>query len=68
MGLSMKKANGGRNRLPYILAFVVAVILSLVVVAFLPLEFAIKKLLFFILINVFAIAFVFVVNVVRKRK
>ena len=67
MGLSMKKANGGRNRLPYIIAIVVAVVLAFVVVAFLPVTFEVKKLLFFVLINVFAIAIVFVLNIARRK-
>lgn len=67
MGLSMKKANGGRNRLPYIIAIVGAIVLSFVAVAFLPVEFEVKKLLFFILINVFAIAIVFVLNLARRK-
>ena len=67
MGLSMKKVNGGRNRKPYILAIIVAVIIAFAIVMFLPFDFEMKKLLFFILINILAIASVFVLNLARRK-
>lgn len=67
MGLSMKKSNGRKKLIPYFITITVAIVLAFAVVAFLPLEFAVKKLLFFILINVFAIGLVFVMNKARRK-
>lgn len=67
MNLSMKKSSGGKNRVPYYIAMAVAFVLALAVVAFLPVEFEVKKLLFFILLNVFAIGLVFVMNRARRK-
>lgn len=67
MSLSMKKSKGGKNRIPYFIAIAVAIVLALVMVVFLPVAFEVKKLLFFILINVIAIALVFVMNLARRK-
>ena len=67
MGLSMKNMNGRKNKKPYIVAIVIAVVIAFASVAFLPFEFEVKKLLFFVLINVFAIALVFIVNMARRK-
>jgi len=68
MGISMRKSNGGKNRVPHIIAFVLAVILSFVVVAFLPLSFEVRKLLFFVLIIVFAILSVVLLNTIGSKR
>lgn len=68
MGLSMKKTKGGGNKWPYYIAIAVAFVVAIAIVAFLPVEFEVKKLLFFVLLNVFAIGLVFVLNLARRRK
>ncbi len=69
MGISMRKSNGGKNRIPHIIAFAAALVLAFVAMAFIPLPFKVKKLVFFVLIIVFAILGVFIMNTINlKRK
>lgn len=68
MSISMRKRSGGKNRLPHIIAFVAAIVLALVVVAVLPLDFGVKKLLFFLLIIVFAMLGVILPNVMNSKR
>lgn len=66
--ISMKKTNGGRNRVPHILLIVLVIVITLIITALLPFDFQVKKLLFFILIILFFIAGVLVMNNANKRK
>lgn len=66
-GISMRKNQGGYSRVPHIIGFAVAIVLALMVVAFLPIPIEYKKLLFFILIIVFAILAVLIPNIIRRK-
>lgn len=66
-GISMRKRQGGQRRLPHIIGFAIALLLALAVVAFLPIPMEYKKLLFFILVIVFAILSVLIPNVMRRK-
>lgn len=68
MGISMRKSNGGKNRVPHIIAFVIGFVLAFVAVAFLPLTFEVKKLLFFILVILFAIISVIILNTIGSKR
>lgn len=67
MAISMKKRRNGKDTLFFIIAFVVAIGLAIGFVALLPVEYQIKKLLFFVLVIVFAILGVLITNVIRRR-
>lgn len=65
MAISMKKKRDGKEIVKMVVTIVLALVLAIAVVAFLPIPFEVKKLLFFILIIVFAILGVIISN---KRK
>lgn len=67
MSISMRKRQGGQSRLPHIIGFVVAFIAAMGLVAILPVEMEVKKLLFFLFIIVFAILSVLVPNIIRRK-
>ena len=68
MSISMRKRGANKNRLPHIIAFVIAIVLALVSVSLLPVDFQIKKTLFFLLIVVFAILGVLIPNLMNSRR
>lgn len=65
MAISMKKKRDSKEIVKMVVTIVLALVLAIAVVAFLPIPFEVKKLLFFILIIVFAILGVIISN---KRK
>lgn len=67
MSMSMRKRQGGQSRLPHIIGFAIALLLAITVVGFLPVEMAVKKLLFFLLLIVFAILSVLIPNLIRRK-
>ena len=67
MSISMRKKQGGQSRLPHIIGFAISLLLAFTVVGFLPVEAAVKKLLFFLLLIVFAILSVLIPNVIKRK-
>lgn len=67
MAISMKKKRSGKETLITVLVIVLAIALAVGAVVLLPISYELKKLLFFLLIVVFAVLGVIIMNKLKRR-